>query len=158
MEERNNILTELSSLLAEAIIDRMSNHDLNSSTLSVIDVNSYSKSVKKVPDRFSQVNDKIQFGQKDKLTDLKIELKDSLSKDVGESLTKLKKLITSKSKTYDEVIIQLSNFNYINSSFQNGLVGFETVRLELGKIRNSTLFIINNLDVEIMKNTIANNG
>lgn len=146
MENRQQAASEVLNLVVEAILAKINMADPNG----MIGINRLLGANHQIPDKFGFLSNQLEFNGESKLDKLKAELKEKMTKDLSGSLTKLKDLMVKNTKTYDEVIMQISNLNDVNEYFRNNQIEFEQVKLEKNQIRSATLFIINSLEESLL--------
>jgi Effector-associated domain 11 len=85
------------------------------------------------------------------LTRIKSEFKELVIEDVGQALKIIKEKLTHHTAAYDALIILYSRFNRINRSVQQNTIEFSVADIELSKLENALIYLINNLTQEDLK-------
>lgn len=85
------------------------------------------------------------------LTRIKTEFKELVVEDVGQALKIIKEKLTHHTASYDTLIILFSRFNRINRSMQQNILEFSVADIELSKLENALIYLINNLVQEDLK-------
>lgn len=102
-----------------------------------------------------------QISTDEKLFSFKLKIKEVIIKGFSEAVEELKIYVIPNNGVYDDIIALSARYNRIYGAFQRGIIDFRTADLELTKIENTLLYIVNNLregDLNEKMKTAANNG
>lgn len=113
---------------------------------------------------YSKINEKSflnKISQNEELFSFKLKIKEAIVEGFTGAIDELKTHIIPNNTVYDDIIGLSARYNRIYGSFQRGIIDFKTADLELTKIENTLIYIVNNLndsDLNHEGKTAANNG
>lgn len=82
---------------------------------------------------------------------IKTEFKELVIEDVGQALKIVKDKLLPHTSAYDTLVILYARFNRINRSLQQNIVEFSIADLEMSKLENAFIYLINNLTQDDLK-------
>lgn len=142
MKNQKNInSTEIK--LFEAIIDLIGSHRNDGNNEIAIDE----------IDRYSKLNQELlKPNESDiELVKIKDEIKDKFVNNFEDSIEDLKLYLSRERDIFDDILKLQRRFNRINNYLIKGLIEFSKADMELTKIENAYIFIINNLEKKDLK-------
>lgn len=78
-------------------------------------------------------------------------IKNLLTENVEQALRACKDKLIEHSKSQDDIIELLSRYNRVSSTMQKGLVDFSIADMEINKIVNTVIYMVNNMDESELK-------
>lgn len=89
-----------------------------------------------------------QKNQSQRLSQFKIQIKDFLSFDLEKALLEFKNRLLENSKTYDSIILLMAKYRRIGNVNNKGIIAFQEAELEITKIENAVMYMVNNITEE----------
>jgi hypothetical protein len=144
--EMQNISIELPANLAEQLYNAFSKGEISKSEAQSKIANFITTSQK---DRFQAIDENLYLTVKSEnevLNKIKIEAKELLIADLENALKLVKLKLKPHTQTFDDIIGLFARYNRINKFLHKGVIDFHTADLEITKIENAVIFIVNGLN------------
>jgi hypothetical protein len=129
-------------LLSTLLSDKYKNPNLidlvDSNTLQSDELMDYISELENITLKVSDINDT--------LKQIRADTKELLTQDVLKALKFLRGKIGKTTETYDSIVLLTARYNRILKYFNKNLIDFQASELEIAKIENAILHIVNNLN------------
>jgi Effector-associated domain 11 len=85
------------------------------------------------------------------LLTIKNEFKELIIEDIGQALKVGKEKLILHTSSYDTLVILYARYNRVNRSLQQNIIDFQTADLEMSKLENAFIYLVNNLLADDLK-------
>lgn len=82
---------------------------------------------------------------------IKSEFKELIIEDIGQALKIVKEKLIAHTSSYDTLVILYARYNRVNRSLQQNVIDFQMADLEMSKLENAFIYLVNNLLAEDLK-------